>query len=45
MISKEALVDLINKHNDPNDDTRIFNIQSTSATNFFTGRMIVDIKI
>lgn len=45
MISKEALVDLINKHNDPNDDTRIFNIQSTSATNFFTGRMIGDIKI
>ena len=45
MISKEALVDIINKHNDPNDDTCIFNIQSTSATNFFTGRMIGDIKI
>ncbi len=45
MISKEALVDLIKKHNDPNDDTCIFNIQSTSATNFFTGRMIGDIKI
>lgn len=45
MISKEALVDIINKHNDPNDDTCIFNIQSTSATNFFTGRMIGNIKI
>ena len=45
MISKEALVDLINKHNNPNDDTCIFNIQSTSATNFFTGRMIGNIKI
>ena len=45
MISKEALVDIINKHNNPNDDTCIFNIQSTSATNFFTGRMIGDIKI
>ena len=45
MISKEALVDIINKHNNPNDDTCIFNIQSTSATNFFTGRMIGNIKI
>ncbi len=45
MISKEALVDLIKKHNDPNDDTCIFNIQSTSASNFFTGRMIGDIKV
>ena len=45
MISKESLVDIINKHNDPNDDTCIFNIQSTSATNFFTGRMIGNIKI
>lgn len=44
-ISKDALISIINKHNDPNDSTRIFNIQSTSASNLFTGRFFGDIII
>ena len=44
-ISKTALIDIINKHNDPNDSTRIFNIQSTSASNLFAGRFFGNIII
>ena len=44
-ISKAKLVDIINKHNDPDDPTHIFNIQCSSATNLFTGRFVGNIVI
>ena len=36
------LIDLIKKHNDPNDATRIISIQGTSVANFFPERMKKD---
>ena len=36
------LIDLIKKHNDPNDVTRIISIQGTSVANFFPERMKKD---
>ena len=36
------LIDLIKKHNDPNDATRIISIQGTSVANFFLERMKKD---
>ena len=44
-ISKTALLDLITKHNDPTDETKILVIQSTSASNFFSDRLFGKIKI
>ena len=44
-ISKTALTDLINKHNNPADETVIYNIQSTSGSNFFAGRLLGNIGI
>ena len=44
-ISVSALTDLITKHNNPDEETVIYNIQSTSGSNFFSGRLLGNIVI
>ena len=44
-INEAYLKELVAKHNDPKDETRIWNIQSTSGNNFFTDRLFSNILI
>lgn len=44
-INEAYLKELVAKHNDPEDETRIWNIQSTSGSNFFTDRLSSNILI
>ena len=38
-LNKIELIDVIKRHNDPNDATTIVSIQGTSVSNFFPERM------